>query len=908
MLTPLGTPVTARLMPEPRRDWWASSGGRRAGAAAGRHRRRGRGWCPLAAVFCWLGLAHLTWGAEVDEAWRLYLRGDYSQSVALAEKAVGNEQGSEEWFLVLTDGLLATGRYPQALTAVTNGMAKLPRSIRLRWAAHEVFWRNGETNLAAKVVREIPEMVTARAWAYREAADLIVFGQAALEAGADPKRVLDRVFEPVKKAEPGSRDVYLASGGLALKKHDFALAAKVFQEGLKRLPDDPDLHCGLARAYAPGAAALMMTSVEAALKHNSNHVDSLLLLVDHLVDAEEPAEAESLLQRILAVNPWQPEAWAYRAVLAHLRNDPEAEREARRNALKFWPTDPEVDHLIGRKLSQDYRFAEGAAHQRQALEYDPAFLPVRVQLAQDLLRLGQEDEGWRLAREVQEKDGYDVTANNLVTLHDTLAKFTTLTNKHFIVRMTAREAGLYGVRVLALLEKARGELSSKFGCELTLPVLVEIFAEQKDFAVRTFGMPEGSAYLGVCFGPVVTANSPATRPGQPFNWEAMLWHEFCHVITLQLTRNKMPRWLSEGISVFEERQANPAWGERMNPRYREMILEGGLTPVAKMSGAFLTPPTSQHLQFAYYQSSLVVEFLVQRFGREQLTAVLRDLGAGADINAALAKHTVPLPQFEREFAAFAHEAAKEYAPGLDWEKPDWKTTLPGGEETGWAIWGRTHPTNFHVMTRQARQAIESRRWAEAKAVLEPLAALNPEATGPDSAAFLLASVHRALGETAAERQVLSQLAGRDEANADAYLRLMELSAEAEDWPAVVVNANRYLAVNPLVVPPYRFLAQAADQLDDAPTAIFAYRALLQLDPPNPAKVHFQLARQLHRVGDPAARRQVLQALEEAPRYREALQLLRQMSQPGPTAGVSPFPGNGAASVGGPQDAAGLPAP
>ena len=40
----------------------------------------------------------------------------------------------------------------------------------------------------------------------------------------------------------------------------------------------------------------------------------------------------------------------------------------------------------------------------------------------------------------------------------------------------------------------------------------------------------------------------------------------------------MPRWLSEGISVYEERQENPAWGSAMNPRYREMILGDDLTP------------------------------------------------------------------------------------------------------------------------------------------------------------------------------------------------------------------------------------------------------------------------------------------------------------------------------------------
>jgi hypothetical protein len=144
-------------------------------------------------------------------------------------------------------------------------------------------------------------------------------------------------------------------------------------------------------------------------------------------------------------------------------------------------------------------------------------------------------------------------------------------------------------------------------------------------------MPGNPGYLGVCFGSLITANSPASQGAHPVNWQAVLWHEFCHVVTLQMTRNKMPRWLSEGISVYEEHQANPTWGERpanweavlwhefchvvtlhkthnkmprwlsegisvyeerqadpawgqsMNPQYREFILNGEATPVSQLS-------------------------------------------------------------------------------------------------------------------------------------------------------------------------------------------------------------------------------------------------------------------------------------------------------------------------------------
>ena len=840
--------------------------------------RRVAGRWPPWWVAC-LVLAGVTAAAaEIEEARQFYQSGRYAETVALAEKEFQEQPYSEKWSLLLAQGLWTVGRYAEARAVVTNMLGQESRSIRLRWLAREVFASNGEPEKAGPMLREIIEWVSQWPSAYRDPADVVVYGRALLAAGVEPRLVLDRVFEAIKKADPDERNSYLAIGELALEKHDFALAAKSFQEGLGKLPADADLHYGLARAYAPSEPALMLASLETALKHNSNHVGALLLLTEHAIDAESYGEAEKSLDHVRTINPWHPEAWAYAAVLAQLQNQPDRERTAWEQALRFWRTNPRVPHLIGRKLSLKYRFSEGAAQQRQALQFDPRYLPAKEQLAQDLLRLGEDDEGWRLAEEVRQQDAYNVTALNLVTLRDTMARFGTMTNRHFVVRMTPREQRLYGPQALALLEQARDRLGAKYGLEVKSPVHVEVFPEQKDFAVRTFGMPENHGYLGVCFGRVVTANSPAARPGRPFNWQAMLWHEFCHVVTLQLTHNKMPRWLSEGLSVYEERQANPAWGEQLSPAYRGMILGGELTPVARLSAAFLAPASARHLQFAYYQSSLVVEFLVERFGLERLTAILRDLGQGSDINAAITKHTAPMPEFERDFQAYARRTAHQLGPGLDWDKPPADALPAGNDGSAWEVWAKAHPTNFWVLTQQGQRLIEAKQWTEAKPVLQRLVDLYPHSVGADGAWSMLASAHRALGETNEERRALGRWAEQDDAATGAYLRLMELGNAAGDWQAVVQNARRYLAVNPLVPVPYRFLAHAARQLNDTRAAIESGRALLELDPPNPAEVHFQLAQQLRRAGDTEARRHLLLALEEAPRYRNALQLLLELER------------------------------
>ncbi|MEK9957037.1 MAG: hypothetical protein VW780_09750, partial [Actinomycetota bacterium] len=51
------------------------------------------------------------------------------------------------------------------------------------------------------------------------------------------------------------------------------------------------------------------------------------------IQAESYEQADSLIQRVLDVNPLWPEAWACRAAIAHLTNDPRGEIAYRDAAL-----------------------------------------------------------------------------------------------------------------------------------------------------------------------------------------------------------------------------------------------------------------------------------------------------------------------------------------------------------------------------------------------------------------------------------------------------------------------------------------------------------------------------------------------------------------------------------------------
>ena len=379
---------------------------------------------------------------------------------------------------------------------------------------------------------------------------------------------------------------------------------------------------------------------------------------------------------------------------------------------------------------------------------------------------------------------------------------------------------------------------------------------------------------------MITANSPASQGESPSNWEAVLWHEYCHVVTLNKTKNKMPRWLSEGISVYEEEEEDPAWRSPITPKYRAMLLGDEFKPLSKLSSAFLEAKSGLHVQFAYFESALAVEFLVQKAGLPALRGLLDDLGAGVTINESLpGRFGMPLEQLDAEFAAFARKKAEAVAPGMTWEEPD---LPPGAGSKEVEAWLEQHPKSFPGLRRLAATLAVGPDPAKAKAAIEKLRLADPDYVGEGNAYVLLAAACRKASDPAGERAALEALAAREGSAGPAYLRLMELEQASSDWNGLARDARRMLAVNPLVPAPHRGLARSAEALGRDAEALSAYKALAILDESDPADTHFRLARLLAKLGRPSeARREVLKALEEAPRFLDAHKLLLELAGPDP---------------------------
>ena len=132
-----------------------------------------------------------------------------------------------------------------------------------------------------------------------------------------------------------------------------------------------------------------------------------------------------------------------------------------------------------------------------------------------------------------------------------------------VLKFDPNETRVLREYAVPLAQEALKKMSATYQFTPKGPILIEIFPVHDDFAVRNLGLPGLVGALGACFGRVVSMDSPRAKPPGTFSWQATLWHELAHVITLQMSNQRVPRWLTEGVSVYEEGREKPSWRSEM---------------------------------------------------------------------------------------------------------------------------------------------------------------------------------------------------------------------------------------------------------------------------------------------------------------------------------------------------------
>jgi len=152
--------------------------------------------------------------------------------------------------------------------------------------------------------------------------------------------------------------------------------------------------------------------------------------------------------------------------------------------------------------------------------------------------------------------------------------------------------------------------------------------------------------------------------------------------------------------------------------------------------------------------------------------------------------------------------------------------------------------------------------------------LFPEYAGDDSAYWYLAKIYKQRNDLkAAARQLQSMVA----INADHYqshLMLGDILKSLGKKPEAAEILTRAVYIYPYDPALHETLAGLYEDMDNWPLAARARESVLALAPVDLAEAHYRLAYAYARAGDNmSARFQVLRALERAPSYPQALELL-----------------------------------
>jgi Flp pilus assembly protein TadD len=543
--------------------------------------------------------------------------------------------------------------------------------------------------------------------------------------------------------------------------------------------------------------------------------------------------------------------------------------------LAMAPSDGEVYRVSGDLAARNYRFDEAVALVRRALELDPRSARSLADLGVHLLRTGDEP-GARQALEASFKlDAYDVVTFNLLQMMDTLDKFVTVQDGDVVLRMHKDEAPLLQDYAMSLAHRALVTLSRRYGFTPKGPILVEIFPKHDDFAVRNVGLPGMIGALGACFGRVVTMDSPRARPPGEFQWEATLWHELAHVITIQMSNQRVPRWLTEGISVYEETVARPEWGRGMDLVFAGLMNRGETLKLKDLNAAFTNPQT---ISIAYFQASLLVDYFVKTFGDEGLHKLLRAYGQGLETDAALkaALNT----DFDTLQGGFDQAMDSRFGALRAALKGPGGPELLRASVDALQVLAQKNPDSYPVNLMLGNKLREAGKVDDAIKAFERAAALVPVATGEDSPNLQIAELSLERKDRARAIPALQAVLAADFDNVVAARQLATAMREAgiTDPGRTRPVYDRIAAIDPFDADVHATLGRLAMQRDDTETAIREFRAVIALKPVDQAAALTDLAESYFSGGKRAeARKQTLAALEIAPSYERAQDLLLKLS-------------------------------
>lgn len=800
--------------------------------------------------------------------------GQYEEAIAVARDA--------DLAPALGELLRITGRWDEAERVLTHARAATrPDSLMVILQLGLLYQERGQRDAA---FREFDRLIDAyNAGARRLSSRELTAVAVAVDhlSITDPQLARDalRAFDEATAADSDNIASRLGTGDLFLERYNGTEAQAAFAAAAGRDSLDARALLGLARTARFAGTGPVQELVRRSLQRNPRFEDAHVFLAELLAEVDDYQGARHELAAALEVNPRSLPALSMRGGIAWLIGDSAGFGRARERVFALNPRYAPFYVTAAELAGRHRRYDDAAAFARKAVALDSLAWRGYTLLGINELRRGAMDSGRVHLERAFAGDPYDVWTKNTLDLLDTLGTYPVRQAGRFRIVADPADIDLLLPYVAPLAEAAYARFAKRYGVAPPGPIRVELYHRHADFSVRTMGLV-GLGALGVSFGPVVVMDAPAARKRGEFNWGSALWHELAHTFHMAASDYRVPRWFTEGLAVYEERLARPGWGDDVTPGFLQAYRDGRLLPVGRLNDGFVRPSYPAQLGYSYYEASLVCEMIADAHRFPALVAMLHAFGAGRDTPAAFREvlHT-DLEAFEPTFRAwlehrFATELGALSAHGSGAAGPQ-RSPVSIQERA------RRNPGDFRAQLAMGQLLVKRGRGGDAVPYLERARRLFPEYAEEDGPYRLLAGIARGRGDLRAAAAELSAMTAINERSYDARIELADVRLELGDSAGAVEALDDIMFVDPTDPAVHRRLAELAQALRRPALAVREWRALVALHPPDPVEAYYRLARAELAAGDrDAARRAVLRALERAPGYEPALELLLELKEGG----------------------------
>jgi len=611
------------------------------------------------------------------------LAGDYKNAIAELKKVTGKDQAAAR--VLLARALLATGDYAGAEAAVQPlATGKDMQAAEARIALADVRRATGRTADARKdleaLFKDRPDdraVRTALGKVRHELGDNIgakaLFDVTIKESDQnkldldDPLQMAELAeaarytsqyqlsndaYRETLKLRPQLTDVGVDWADLFLQKYAAGPAEQTLEEVFKVNPNHPEAHAAMAAVIVETRYDLAAADhhLDAALAVNPKNARAMKVRASIEIDQNQWDTATKTLDQVLVINKDDVEAIAMKATIAWLRDNTAGYNAERQRAFAINPAFAELYRIVARSAVREHRYLEAIELEKEAVKLKPDYYEAMAGAGLGYLRLGMEKEGLDWLEKSWSGDQYNVrTFNTRRLFRDTIPKeYTVAATKNFRIRYHNDEKAIFARYLEPTMEKAFADMVRRYGFTPKTPVTLELYADRTDYGIRTVGLPDIGA-LGVCFGQVITAMSPANGD---INWGMVLWHELGHVFAIQLSNSRVPRWFTEGLSEYETLIANPSWRRENDNDLYGAVLNGTLPSIGALNSEFMQPDTNA-VVVAYYQSAVTIEFLAASYGFPKIVEALKLYGKGKETPEVLKAITgKSIAELDTDFRAY----------------------------------------------------------------------------------------------------------------------------------------------------------------------------------------------------------------------------------------------------------------